>query len=145
MYEDFRSELREVFLGIESAEVISLTFPLIRKSLIMDTRFSLEDEPMVRILPMTGSIEERYRSIRRLRPHLPKPDNLAVIPWTRHMDSLVDFGIWGKLVERIIDSGHKRAVKALQTALDELRQLERMEMVAVIRGDTYHTLWARED
>ena len=144
MHEEFRQNLGEVLRGIETASIISITFPLLRKSLVLDTRCARGDDPLVKILPMAGSIEERYRSIRRLRPHLPKPENMAVIPWTRHTDSLVHLGVWRRLVERFVDLGSKGAVHALQDALEELRQLERMELVAVIKGENYHTLWSRE-
>lgn len=143
MNEDFRLDLREIIQSIETADVISIFFPMFRKSLVMDTRFTAEDKPVARIMPMTGSVEERYRSIRRMRPQMPRPENLAVIPWTRHIDSMVNTGIWRKLVERFVESGHKDSVHALQGLLKELHQLEKLEMAAVVRGENYHTVWSR--
>ena len=42
---DFRIDLEEVLKNIDSAEVISIYFPLLRKTILIDTRFTEEGFP----------------------------------------------------------------------------------------------------
>lgn len=95
----------------------------------------------MKILPMVNSIEERLRSIRRLRPHLLPLENITVLPWLRSVDSLVRLGVWDRIVQRLVDSGYKDTVKSCIQALQDLRLLEREEMTAVVKGDNYRTIW----
>ena len=140
---DFRIDLDEVLKNIDSAEVISIYFPLLRKTILIDTRFTEEDPPMIRIVPMATTPEERHRVLRRLRPHFPKPKAISVIPWPKYVESLVHLGVWRKVLERFVYSGHKEAVQACNQVLEEMYELEIEEFSAVITGENYHTMWAR--
>ena len=140
---DFRIDLDEVLKNIDSAEVISIYFPLLRKTILIDTRFTEEDSPMIRIVPMATTPEERHRVLRRLRPHFPKPKAITVIPWPKYVESLVHLGVWRKVLERFVYSGHKEAVQACNQVLEEMYELEIEEFSAVITGENYHTMWAR--
>ncbi|MBI2847173.1 MAG: hypothetical protein HYX82_04745 [Chloroflexi bacterium] len=141
MDSDFRLDIGEVGRNIESAEVISLYFPLLRKTLLMDTRHNGGEEPMIKVVPMVDSVEERFRSLRKLRPRLPKPDSITVIPWPKYVGSIVRLGIWDKIVQRFVATGHKEAVKACEEALKDLLEFEKTELAAVIKGEHYYTLW----
>jgi len=139
---DFRLDISEIVRNIQSAEVLCLYFPLLRKTLLVDMRTDVEDPPVVKLLPMAGSVEERLRSIRKLRPRFPQPEKVAIIPWPKYVDSLVRLGVWDKVVERCAASGDKAAVRSCAAVLDELRSLEKAELLAVITGDQYHTIWS---
>ena len=80
--------------------------------------------------------------IRRLRPAFPRPDNLTLIPWSRYVDSLVSLGIWDRIVQRFKDSAHTGAVAACESALGELRRLEKAELASVVKGENYRTVWS---
>lgn len=140
---DFRLDLDEVLRNIDVAEVISIYFPVLRKAMLIDTRFTVEDPPMVKVVPMAASIEERNRALRKLRPHFPKPKSITVVPWPKYVDSLVRLGVWQKIVERLVDSGHKETVRECKRVLEEMQLLEMKELSAVITGENYHTMWAR--
>ena len=79
MDNDYRIDLAEVTRSIEGAEVITLFFPLLRKTLLIDMRFDVEDDPMVRVVPMVSGPEERVQTIRKMRPNFPKPERIAFI------------------------------------------------------------------
>ena len=140
---DFRIDLDDLLKNVNTAEVISFYFPVLRKTLLVDTRFTVEDAPMVRIVQMAGSLDERQRSLRRLRPQFSRPNSITVIPWPKYVDSLVELGVWAKVLERIAYSGHKEAVRKCEEVLEEMRRLEKDELAAVISGENYHTMWAR--
>ncbi|MCH8087617.1 MAG: hypothetical protein IIC81_07175 [Chloroflexi bacterium] len=140
---DFRIDLDEVLRNIDSADVISIYFPILRKTILIDTRFTEEDPPMIRIVPMATTPEERHRVLRRLRPHFPRPNAITVVPWPKYVESLVHLGIWKKVLERFVYSGHKEAVQACNQVLEEMYELEMDEFSAVITGENYHTMWSR--
>lgn len=140
---DFRMDLDDLVRHLDSAEVISIALPLLRKTILIDTRFTEEDAPLVKLVPMATSLEERARALRKLRPQFPKPDSMAVVPWPKYVESLIHLGIWQKVLERFVESGHKEAVQACGRVLEEVRRLEKEELFDVITGDNYHTLWAR--
>ena len=141
--DDFAVDLEELFNDIDNAEVVSISFPTFDKSAVFDMRSNETEGPMLRLMPMVSSPRERIRSVRRLRPGFPRPTGLTVIPWHGYVDTLVQNGIWHKLVERFSQSGpnHNESLDTCGSALRELRHCEKTEMTAAILGDNYHTIW----
>ena len=139
---NFLFEIDEVLRNVQEAQVMSIFFPSFRRALIIDTRSNADDGPMVRLMPMASSPQDRVRSIRKLRPGFPRLQNLTLIPWQSYVDSLVNLGVWEKIVKRIEESGDPKAIQACDAALTELRRLERQELVAAISGDNYQTIWS---
>ena len=139
---NFLFEIDEVLRNVQEAQVMSIFFPSFRRALIIDTRSNADDGPMVRLMPMASSPQDRVRSIRKLRPGFPRLQNLTLIPWQRYVDSLVNLGVWEKIVKRFEESGDPKAIQACDAALTELRRLERQELVAAISGDNYQTIWS---
>ncbi|MDP6455577.1 MAG: hypothetical protein QF898_20030 [SAR202 cluster bacterium] len=139
---NFLFEIDEVLRNVQEAEVMSIFFPSFRRALIVDTRSNADDGPMVRLMPMASSPQDRVRSIRKLRPGFPRLQNPTLIPWQRYVESLVNLGVWEKIVTRIEESGDGKAIQACEAALTELRRLEREELVAAISGENYQTIWS---
>ena len=75
-----------------------------------------------------------------MRSSFPRIESLTVIPWPRYVDSLVTLGVWDRIVERLAASGHHDPAPACDEVLRELRQLEKAELAAVLRGEHYHTI-----
>ena len=142
---DFRLDLEEIGRNIDSVDVISIFFPLLRKTLLLDTRLDIEDGPMVKVVPMLDSVEERFKSLKRLRPRLPRPDSITVIPWPKHVSSLKRLGIWAKIVQRIATTGRKDATVVCDKCYQDLLELDNAELAAVIKGDSYYTLWQAQE
>jgi len=142
MDSDFVFELDEIMNSITTAEVMSIFFPTFRKSVVIDIRTSSDERPMVKIMPMVASPQERLRSIRRLRPGFPRVHNLTVVPWPRYVDSLVTLGLWERIVRRFRESNDEEMVQRCEDVLSELKRLEKEEMAAIIRGENYQTIWS---
>ena len=140
---DFRIDLDEAFRNIEVSEVISIYFPLFRKTLLIDTRYSQDESPMIKIVPMALSIEERSRTLKKLRPNFEKPRSITVLPWPKYIDSLVGLGVWEKVLQRLVDLGYTGVIKKCNRVLEDLYEFELKEVAAVIHGDNYHTMWTR--
>ncbi len=141
---NFLFDIKDVIENIGDAEVMSVFFPTLHRSLIIDTRFNSDSGPFIKLMPMARSPHDRMRSIRRLRPQFPRPSNLTLIPWQRYVDSLVESGVWDLILARIRQSGDHEALASCEAALNELRRLESDELVAAITGNNYHTLWSRD-
>jgi hypothetical protein len=122
----FGIDPQEVIRNVETAEVICLHFPLLNK-----------------VLPKAKSVEDRLRSLRKLRPRFAQPDKVTIIPWPNYVDSMVRLGIWGALVRRMASIGHAGSAADCDRVLDELRRLERDELAAAVTGKQYHTIWQR--
>ena len=131
----------EVSRNIEAAEVICLHFPLFRRTLLIDTRCSNDDPPLVRLVPMAKSVEDRFKSLRRLRPNFPQPERITIIPWPSYVDSLVRLGIWDRLLQRFARGGHSTTLARCRDVFKQLQSLERAEMAAAVTGKQYHTIW----
>lgn len=138
---DFRMDVEEINRNIDTAEVMGIYFPLIRKTLLVDTRSDAVDGPMIRVVPMVNSMEERFRNLRRLRPRLPRPESITLIPWPKYLPSLKRLGIWDRMVQRFVNAGDMDAVCACEETFNELIELEKREIVEAIKGEHYTTLW----
>ncbi len=145
MSEEFGVDLDQVFRAIDSAEVLVVRFHLIDKRLLVDFRTSKSSGPIIKIVPRAESIEDRFRSIKRLRPELPIPERLPAFQWPRSVAVLLASGVWQRLVDRISALGDDETTEACGRAMEELVALERTEVVGAIRGaDHYQTLWERQ-
>jgi hypothetical protein len=140
MDSDFRIDVGEVCRAVDTGEIIALYFPLLRKTLLMDTRSTPLDGPMIRVVPMAASMEDRYRELVRMRPRLPKPESISVIPWPKFVASMMSAGIWDRVVHRYAGFGAKEVREAI-ACLEELREFEREELRRAITGENYETLW----
>ncbi len=142
---EFGVDLEAVVEQIETASTFSIFFPTLRRALVVDMRHGPEEGPLVKVLPMARSPHERLRSLRRMRPHLPRPTDMVVIPWLTYVENLVRSGVWERLAARVGDSGSRDSARALAEALAELRQFESQELATLITGDRYETIWSREE
>ena len=133
-----------VFKFIDNAEVIAVFFPKFGQSVVIDVRAKEGEPPLVRVMPMARSISDRLRTIKRMRPALPRPQDILAIPWVGYVGALKSSGLWGKVVARIEATGYPEAVEASDRAFDELIRFERRELAQLIMGEQYETLWARQ-
>lgn len=145
MNSDFMFEIEGMMNSIDQSDAISIFFPTFRKALVVDPRSNDNDGPLVRIMPMAASPQERLRTLRRLRIGFPRIRNLAVIPWMRYVDSLVSLGLWERLISRLERAGEYDAIQECEKALDQLRDMERVELINAVTGKNYRTIWAARE
>ena len=120
----FNLNINEVMNNITSAEVITLYFPYLSKTMILDLRHSEDDMPLVRLVPMVDNMEERFRSLKKLRPRFPKPEAITVIPWPKYVRNLQSLGVYEKIVERLMQLGYPSVVNDFCGAYDELVKMD---------------------
>ena len=140
----FDRYMREVLDSVEQAEIVCVIFPILNQCLIYDGRHLNDDPPRITISQPLGSAERRLRQLNRARPNVPKATELTAFPWAGTVTSLVQSGIWDKLINRVIASGFPAAADTFKTTLNELLAWEHRFFVSLISGEgPFHTLWSR--
>ena len=119
MDSDFSMDLAEVNRNLDAADVVSLYFPLLRKTLLIDIRRSELDPPMIRVVPMATTPEERFRSLHQMRPRFPRPESITIIPWPKYVGSLTRLGVWDHIVSRFAETGDPDLVRRCEACLQE--------------------------
>ena len=143
MDNDFLLDDEEIKRTINEAEVVTFRFVIIGERLLIDNRASEVDPPLVKLVPRAASVEDRLRSLKRLRPRFRLPEKISAIWWPKSVDSMVNRGIWGAIVQRIEDSGFHEAAEECQGVLEELRASERRELHNALTGKGFQALWER--
>lgn len=135
--------LSQVLSGISEAEVVTIFFPLLRRAMVIDARRDGDIGYMVKVMPQVNSMEDRIRSIEKLRPQLGKVRSILGVPWMKSVRRLDEHGVTGMLVDKLVGAGatYSEAEAAVQAAAEQLWRLEKMAFVRMIRGEGFRTLW----
>ena len=140
----FDRYMKDLMDSVQQAEIVCIIFPLLNQCLIYDGRYAAEDPPRITVSSPLGSAERRLRHLNRARPSLPKATELTAFQWSGSVTSLLQSGIWERLVKRMADSGFQEAADACQTTLTDLLSWERRFNISMIRGEgPFHTIWSR--
>ena len=145
----YELDLDAIHMNVEEAEIVSLYFPLLRSTLLVDTRTlasgdDVVTQPFVRVVPMVRNTQERLETLDELRPELPRPRSITLIPWQRSVDALTRDGVWQRLLARLEPPGSTPSALVRSAALRclvELHALEREELHCAVTGLHYRTLW----
>ncbi|MEE8346905.1 MAG: hypothetical protein V3S20_06130 [Dehalococcoidia bacterium] len=142
--DDYGLDLDEVARVIDSAEVLVVRFAILDRRLLVDSRTSDSEGPLIAIVPKANSVEDRFKELKKMRPRLPLPDKIMSFMWPRQMETFRASGLWDKIVGRMVSLGGEQMLGACKAVFDELEQEEKAEVIAAIRGaDTYQSLWER--
>lgn len=131
----------QILRTVESAEVVAFRFVTVPMRLLIDNRFSDVDPPMVKLVPRVTSAEERFKSLKALRPRFKLPSKISAVWWPRYINSLEESGIWDAIVKRVEGNGYPEIAASCAEILSELRRMEHEEMTNAIAGEGYRTLW----
>ena len=143
MDNDFLLDYEEIIRTIRAADVLTFRFVIVNQRLLVDNRSSEIDPPLVKLVPRAGSVEERFRSLKQLRPRFRLPEKISAIWWPKFIDTMVERGVWDAIVQRIVESGFSEAARQCEDVLQELRTLERQELCKAVQGEGYQPLWEK--
>jgi hypothetical protein len=143
MDQEFRIDLAEVRQSVGRADVITVHFLYFRETLLLDTRKSASEAPLVRIRPAVGTIDDRIKDIRNLRPRFGRPESITYIPWPKYVVSLKESGVWDILVDRMVMAGGQQMELEMERQYRKLRRDEWTEFRHAITGKGYKTVWVR--
>jgi len=143
MDQEFRIDLAEVRQSVMRAEVITVHFPYFRETLVLDTRTSATEGPLLRIRPSVDSVDERIKDIKSLRPRFGRPESITYIPWPKFVASLKESGVWDVIVDRMVMAGGASLEVELERLYKRLRKEEWNEYRKAIAGKGYKVVWER--
>ena len=144
MDNDYVLNLDDILHTIETADVVRIRFLLLEKRLLIDNRHNEFEGPLIRLVNRSGSSEESFRNLKRMRPRFPLPDKMTAIWWPKYVNTLSTSGVWGAIVARISNTGFTDSIAQCEEVLRELRQLERQEVRNAISGEGFQTIWQRQ-
>ncbi|MCH8850289.1 MAG: hypothetical protein IIC89_05625 [Chloroflexi bacterium] len=143
MDNDFTLDYGEIIKTVRSAEVLTFRFVIVSDRLLIDNRSSDIDPPLVKLVPRATSVEDRFRSLKRLRPRFRLPEKISAIWWPKFAEGLVEHGIWAAVEERIAGAGFPEAARECDAVLGELKGKERQELRNALSGEGYQSLWEK--
>lgn len=139
MEDDLGVDLSEVLSVVNSAEVFVVMFQVFERRLLVDSRTSSGEPPLIRVVDRVRSSEERFRELMRLRPRFAAPERIVAFQWIRSVRTLVECGVWEAVQKRLTSLGASEST--CMAVLSELKWEERNEELKAIKGEEpYRTL-----
>jgi hypothetical protein len=142
--DDYGLDMEEVGRVIDNADVLVVRFAILDQRLLIDTRTNENEGPVIAIVPKAGSVEERFKSLKKMRPRFPLPEKIMSFLWPRHIETFRNSGLAERIESRLVSLGGEEMIPRCRKALEELEREENAEVQSAIRGgETYQTLWER--
>ncbi len=137
-------DLDEVRKAVDSCDVFTIGFRLFQQRLIVDTRSSPEEGPMVEVVEPVGTVEERFFWLGKRRPNFGVPERFTFFVWPHSVGFMIECGLVERVRQRV-DAGERPEVaRAVKQAFVEVERLEREAVRDALLGNNYHTLWSRD-
>jgi hypothetical protein len=91
-------------------------------------------------------VEDRFRSLRELRPRFALPEKIVSFTWPRQVETFRVAGLWSCIVDRVTASGCTGVKEQCEAVFGELVEEEKAEVLTAIRGGpSYQSLWERRE
>ena len=79
MDNEYRLDIGEILRTLRTAEVLVFRFVTVPQRLLIDFRHSDADAPMLKIVPRAKSAEDRFRTVKVLRPRFRLPRKISAV------------------------------------------------------------------
>ena len=135
-------DLDEVRRVIDAAEVLVVRFGVTDRRLLIDARTNDQFGPMIKVVPPAANAEERFRSLKVMRPRFRSPERILTFEWPRHARALAESGVWEHIARRLVGLGWPDTAGQCDEAYRQLIDEEEQVEVAAVRGsEGFQTLW----
>lgn len=139
---DYGIDLDEVRRVIDAAEVLVVRFSVTDRRLLVDSRTNDDTGPLIRVVAPATSAEERFRSLKIMRPRFRVPERILTFQWPRHARALAEAGIWDQIARRLVALGWTDTAQQCDEAYTALIEAERsIEATAITGAEGFQTLW----
>ena len=133
--------LGEVEKVVDECDVFTVVFHMFPERLLVDTRFTAEEGPLVALVEPVASVEERFYWLGRERPRFGPPERFMFFPWPHSIVFLEQCGIADHIRRRCQASGRAEAVAMFEKVMADLKEKEQQVTLAAIKGENFHTIW----
>jgi hypothetical protein len=136
-------ELQKV---VDNCDVFTIGFRMFPERLIVDTRSSDSEGPMVEVVEPVATVEERFFWLGQRRPSFGVPQQFTFFVWPHSVRHLDESGL-GDIIRRRVYAEEETGEVGRQMAKATIRlqMLEQRATFDAIHGRNYHTLWEREE
>ena len=131
-------DLAEVEKVVDLCDVFTIIFRTFPERLLVDSRISPKEGPLVAVVEPVATVEERFFWLGQKRPRFGPPQRFIFFVWPHSIAFLEQCGI--------VEAIHQRCrpeVRQVQEAVAQLKQLERQAVQDALQGRNCHTLWSR--
>jgi hypothetical protein len=132
-------DLAEVKKVVETCDVFTAGFRIFPQRLLIDTRSQEGAGPLVAVVEPVATVEERFFWLGQERPRFGPPQRFTFFVWPHSIAFLEQCGIVQALRQRC-----QPEARQVRQAVSQLKRLERRAIERALRGQDYHTLWARD-
>ena len=133
--------LAEVEKVVDLCDVFTIMFRMFPERLLVDSRTSPQEGPLVGLVEPVANVEERFHWLGRKRPSFGPPERFMFFLWPHSIVFLEQCGIAARIRRRCEATDRPEAVAMFDKVMAELREKERQATLAAIRGEDYHTIW----
>jgi hypothetical protein len=134
-------DLAEVEKIVDLCDVFTIMFRTFPERLLVDSRTSPQDGPLVAVVEPVATVEERYHWLGRKRPSFGPPERFMFFLWPHSIAFLEDCGVAARIRRGCEASGGPAAVAMFDGALAKLRQEEWLATRAAIIGENCRSIW----
>ena len=120
--------LENVKETILESDVVSIFFPFLGKSVIIDSRTNNTEGPILLLTDMVKTPKERVDSLKQMRP-----------------STLNSSGIWGGILDKMFKLGQEKPHTDVDQIMHVLENLERIYLIEVMTGPTWETTWTKQN
>ncbi len=136
--------LAEVEKVVDLCDVFTIVFRLFPERLLVDSRTSSQDGPLVALVEPVATVEERYHWLGRKRPSFGPPERFMFFLWPHSIAMLEQCGVVARIRHRCEATESPEAASTFDGVMAILRERERQATRAAITGEDYRTLWPSE-
>ena len=133
--------LSEVEKVVDLCDVFTVVFRMFPERLLVDTRFTAEEGPLVALVDPVASVEERFYWLGQERSRFGSPERFMFFPWPHSIAFFEQCGIADHVRRRCEASGQAEAVAMFERVLVDLKEKEQQVTLAAIKGENFHTIW----
>ena len=133
--------LAEVEKVVDLCDVFTIIFQTFPERLLVDSRISAREGPLVAVVEPVATVEERYHWLGRERPSFGPPERFMFFLWPHTIAFLEQCGVVARIRRRGEAAERPGVVSMFDRALAELRRKEQQATQAAITGENYRTLW----
>jgi hypothetical protein len=134
-------DLAEVEKVVDLCDVFTIIFQTLPERLLVDSRVSPEEGPLVAVVGPVATVEERYHWLGRERPSFGPPERFMFFLWPHTIAFLEQCGVVARIRCRCEATERPEALSMFDRALTDLREKERQATRAAITGENYRTIW----